>query len=298
MPLTLRNVVTRFLDWGEKALAPSTVDAYRHQLEKFLRAAKNKQVRHLKPSHLSAWAKTWHEAQAVIRAFNWAVNEERIIRKNPFLPCRMPPRGARRRIITPAQTVRFLRSAGVAGRQFLLALRETFARPQEIRLAQWEDLQTEDMSDNLDEALSAGRAVLVLHEFKDCDRRIDSTRARVLLISARLGRLLLRLGRARPGRRGFIFLNERNEPWTNNAVRCLMRRLRRRLKLVCDHRGENIVAYTFRHSLATLAASKGVTDRTLADLLGHVETRTTSRYLHLQVAHLRSAMKKARANNT
>lgn len=292
MQLTLRRLICDFLEWCEASLAPNSVAAYRHQLKKFLAVVKNKRVRNLRPRHLSAWAKTWHEAQAVIRLFNWAVEEARVIRRNPFANCRLPFRDRRKRITGPDDLARLLRSAGRAGRRYLLALRETLARPQEIRLACWENLQSEDMQTPIDIALPAGKALIVTHKFKDRGKRKDTTRARVLLISPRLGRLILRVAQGLGERKGPIFLNARGKPWTKNAVRCMMRRLRAKLKWTPDQNGEQVVAYTLRHSLATLAASRGVTDRTLADLLGHVETRTTSRYLHLQVGHLRDALKR------
>ena len=290
--LTLRSVITSFLEWSESALAPATVDAYRHQLGKFLRATKNKRVENLRPMHLSRWAKTWHEAQAVIRLFNWAVKEAKLLKKNPFGECRLPARDQRRLIISRMDIARLLRSAGRAARRYLIALRETIARPQEIRLARWAELQTEDMETPIDDALRQGKALIIMHNFKDKSKRQDSSRPRVLLISRRLGRLILRISRRTVTREGFIFLNHLGSPWTKNAVRIMMRRLRRKLGWVADARGENKVAYTLRHSMLTLLASRMVPDRTLADLGGHVETRTVSRYLHLQVGHLRDAMKR------
>lgn len=183
-----------------------------------------------------------------------------------------------------------MRTGKRASRYFMLALRETLARPQEIRAAAFEQLQSEDVDTPIEVALPAGRALIVQHEFKDRRRRHDTTRPRVLLISRRLGRLIVRIARQRGTWSGPIFLNNLGKAWSKNAVRCLFRRIRRRLAMPADANGENVVAYTFRHSLATYAASKGVHGRTLADLLGHVETRTTDRYVHLNVGHLREAM--------
>lgn len=294
MPVTVRKLMKLFFAWADQALRPNTVASYRQHLDKFLKHVGNKQVRNLKPTHLTAWAKTWHEVQAVIRLFNWAVNDERILRNNPFKRVRKPRRGMRRRIMGERQIAQLLRSLNPYARALLLALRETAARPQELRGVVWEEVISEEIGESPLEALAKGRALIVQIDFKDCERRSDSSRPRVLLISKRLGRLLLRLHRDRKQLTGPIFVNTRGEAWTRNAVNCFMRRVRARLALKRDHRGENIVAYTLRHSVATIAASRGVRDRTLADLLGHVETRTTSRYLHLQVDHLREAMRRAR----
>ena len=58
--------------------------------------------------------------------------------------------------------------------------------------------------------------------------------------------------------------------------------------------GENIVAYTLRHTAATRACTSGVPDRVLADLMGHTSTNTTRRYQHPQLEHLADAIKQAR----
>jgi len=281
--------MTEFLKWAGQALAPATVAAYKHQLGKIPPCVRRKRASRIRPIDLTAWAKSWHEGQAFVRLLNWALRDARLIKSNPLACCRLASRGQRRRILARAALVRIMRTGRRASRAFTLALRETLARPQEIRAATWEHLQSEDIDTPLDVALACGKALIVQHEFKDRRRRGDTTRPRVLLVSRRLGRLILRIGRDRTTRSGPIFLNNLGRAWSKNAVRCLFRRIRRRLAIIADANGENVVAYTFRHSLATLAASKGVHGRTLADLLGHVETRTTDRYIHLQVSHLREA---------
>src|SRR5262249_14793012 len=78
-----------------------------------------------------------------------------------------------------------------------------------------------------------------------------------------------------------VFLNEDGKPWQYNALRCRMRRLRDRAGIVPDVAGESFVMDTARHSYATAAVSSGVSDRRLADLMGHTNTKTTQRYIHL-----------------
>lgn len=292
-PMRLKPMVKAFLEWAELALAAGTVAAYEHQLKKFIKHVGNLDVSKLKPSHLTAWAKTWHEAQAVVRMLNWAVHEAKLIAANPYANVKLPAREERQRIMRPADMTRLIRSAQPSGRRFLLALRETYARPQEIRAACWDELQAEDPLQPIEQALREGRALIVLREYKDRKRRKQANKPRILLVSKRLGRLILRLQKGRKAD-PHIFLNSDNEAWTNNAVRCLMRRLRKRNGIQPDKHGETIVAYSFRHSMATLASSKGIKDRTLADLLGHVETRTTARYQHLDVIHLRDALERIR----
>lgn len=301
MPVLVNDLLDQFLDWASAALAPATVNAYRHQLRAFSRSAGKVKVSKLTVQHLTRWAKSWHQCQAVVRAFNWAAIEAKLIRRNPFRDIKLPPRNERRRILLPREMLTWLRAASPAGRLFLLALRETMARPQEVRAAQLDDLRSEDPDVELDQALADGQALIVLRDYKDRKRRKQSNKPRVILVSKRLGRAILRAKAKSPRGEQHLFLNTVDRPWSNNAVRCLFRRLRARLDVAPDRHGENIVAYTFRHSCATYAASKGILDRVLAEILGHNETRTTARYQHLQVRHLRDALQRLtparRANN-
>lgn len=292
MSLTLKKLVSQFTAWAELTLAAGTVRGYQHHLRRFVLVTKNKQVRSLRPMHLSSFQRSWHEWQAVQRMLNWAVQEAGLLKSNPFRRVRAPSRKQRKRILAPNELVRFLRRSTPAGRAFLLALRETLARPQEVRAVQWDDVQPETPALSLDQALLQGRAVMVLHEYKDRARRREDSVPRVLLVTRRLGRLLLRMRCGPTTPEGAVFRNTKGVAWTKNAVRCLLRRLRKRLGIKPDKRGEQVVAYTFRHSVATLAAANGIVDRVLADLLGHVETRTTARYQHLNIGHLRAALKR------
>lgn len=290
MRLTVRRLKSQFLKWANATLALATVAAYKHQLDKIPPRVLKKNVNRVRPIDVTTWAKSWHEGQAFVRLLNWALHEAKLIRVNPLSRFRLQSRGQRKRILARAALLRIMRTGKRASRYFMLALRETLARPQEIRAASFEQLQSEDVNTPVERALVAGRCLIVQHEFKDRRRRADTSRPRVLLVSRRLGRLIVRIARARGTWSGPIFLNNRGQAWSKNAVRCLFRRIRRRLSMPADANGENVVAYTFRHSLATYAASKGVHGRTLADLLGHVETRTTDRYVHLNVGHLREAV--------
>lgn len=292
MAHTLHRLIKRFLTWAKKALSPATVSAYRHHLRRFMLHVADIRVSSLKPIHLTSWATTWHEYQAVSRLFSWFVKDAKLGKINPFAGVKKPQRRMRRRVLTPQQMTMLLRRAGPEGRAFLLAMRETLARPQEIRNAKWHELSLDDPTADVAKAIPAGQVAFVQWAFKDAERRADGSRARLLLVTPRLGRLLERLARRRPPGCDHVFLNSEGKPWTRNAVRCMMRRLRVKCNLPADANGEKVCAYTFRHSQATLAVSRGVVDRTLADLLGHVETRTTSRYLHLQRSHLRDAMKR------
>lgn len=286
------QLVARFVAWASKCKKPSTVAVYRHYLLRFCEATNDPDVTAVTPADLTAWAKTWHDVQAVKRLYRWAVNEAKILSDNPVIGVPHPPKGQRRRIITQAEWQAFLRASSPDLRRLLVAYRETMARPGELRHATWADVLGDDPNATTRERLSSQRACIVLDEFKDRCRRSDSEAPRIIILSPVACRLLLWLLPAECDTAARIFVTRRGQAWTPNALRCRFRALRKKLSISPDKRGETIVPYTLRHTSATEAAAAGVRDRILADVLGHVETKTTARYLHLQLDHLREALKK------
>jgi len=90
-----------------------------------------------------------------------------------------------------------------------------------------------------------------------------------------------------------VFLNSQGRPWSANAVRCAMADLRERSGLKADADEEQIVCYHMRHTAATLATANGIRDRVLADIMGHAQTKQTSRYQHLRPVDLVASIKAA-----
>jgi integrase len=291
MSLSLSQLAEKFLAWSSVVHAPRTTEAYRHQLGKFIARHGRKPIARLRAIDLQECGCTWHLYQAVQRLFNWAKDDAKLAKENPFNKLRRPFINERKRVVSRLERVHLLRAARPQLRRLMLAYRETFARPQELRAATWQDLIVPGESMPLHEALPRGEALLVLWEHKTRKQRRDKNTPRVILLSPRVGRLLARLLRSSPRPGDSIFLSHMGKPWTANALRCCFRRLRRRLELRRDRHGENIVPYTWRHSGATSAAAAGIRDRVLAEILGHTSTRTTARYQHLDVNHLREALR-------
>lgn len=283
------EIFENFLAWAMKIFKPNTVAVYRHYLKRAGENLGGIPAPELTPAKVRESVKTWHAAQAVKRAFNWAVHDARIISVNPLERMKLPLRNRRRRTLTRLETLRYLRTSPNDLRQLLIAYRETMARPGEMRAVRWRDIRRTNERETLQSALRSGNAFFVLHDWKDRAKRKTADDSRLILISPRLGRMLERLSRRCPSQDDFIFQTGRGAAWTQNALRCRFRSLRKRLGSAADCRGESIVPYSFRHTSATLAAAAGVSDRALADALGHTETRTTSRYLHLNTDQLRAA---------
>lgn len=294
---SLTDARDAFLQWIAQHRRPRTAENYTRYLDRFIKSVGNVKLHQLAPLHLMRWGRTWHQIQAVQRWINWAVKKAKIMEENPFVGVERPRLGIRKRVLNEGEKVSLMRRSLPSYRRFLVALRETMARPQEMREVTWEEITWEEKPRGLEAALRGGRAYFVLEEYKARDRRLDPDAPRVIPISPRLGRLLSRLRTRRRVTEGCIFRNCKEEEWTPNALRCRMRRLRKRVGIARDRRGETVVAYTFRHTMATLATKAGVRDRTLADLLGHTSTRTTARYQHLDVQHLVDAMALIRARN-
>lgn len=288
----LRAAVERFLAWAAVNNKPATVAVYRLYLERFVRFFGDVPLAKLTPANVTTWSQKFHPVQAVQRLLAWCHKEERSIASNPLEGMRKLKTGVRLRILSPEETLALLRGTDRAFRPFLVALRESIARPQEIRAVRPCDIRAAGGRPATEDELLAGEAFFELGAGKGFERRSDQSSVRIIPISPRLGRLLDRLLRHDRAVTEPIFRNGRGRPWTANAVRCRLRRLRVRIGLEADARGERVVAYSFRHTGATAAAAAGLRDFTLARVLGHASTRTTARYVHLQAADVIDGMKR------
>jgi integrase len=285
--ITLGELSNRYGEWMEREVAvnrmkPRTRDHYRDHLQSFLDAVGGRRpALGITPHEVEMYKTSWHSIQTVQRLYNWGV-EMGLVEKNPFARIKKPEVGERERILTPTETARLLRAADRHFRPFLLARRHTIARPQEIRALRWKHLTYEPAP------------MFVLKDFKGKKRRKDKTAVRMVSLDDRILRLLTRIARKRkPQSEGFVFLNRNRKPWTGNAVRCRMRAPRKKRGFSPDENGEQVVAYTMRHTSATRATANGIRDKVLAELMGHTNTRTTQRYQHLQAKHLSDAIRQA-----
>jgi site-specific recombinase XerD len=277
---TITEAIELYDQWAAQQVAAGSMAAgtrsyYQHHLRAWEKAYGAHQLENIKPIDLMLSGKSWHRVQAVKRLFRWALTAG-IAAANPVAHVPKPPLGERTRVLDRAEQARCLRLAPRPFREFLLALRESMARPQEVREMMFEELQT----------LPGVGMYAVRTDFKGKARRREKHGRRIIPFSPRLQRLLERIRRRRPARRqGPVFLNSRNEAWSGNAVRIAMAALRERAGLV-EAEAEQVVCYTWRHTAATAATLRGLRDRILAELLGHASTRTTARYQHLDAVEL------------
>lgn len=283
--MRLRDLAELFFSYNAANRRPRTVEFYRTRLALFVAKYGDQEAETLRPFHVLAFRCTWHLVLSVQRLFRWAADEQEILAANPMLKLRRPRLGARRRTLTRAELMRVFRASRPAFRRFLMALRETAARPQEIRELDWKDIRWNGDYRALAGELAAGRCYFQLSDYKGRSRRADTTEPRLIPVSPRLGRTLARLAVGRP-LAGRVFVTEAGAGWNRNSLRLRMRRTLIKAGLADTVRGERIVCYSMRHTAATDLAGRGMQTSVLQQLLGHANIRTTQRYVHFQQRHL------------
>lgn len=286
----LFDAVEQFLKASAVTASPRTVALYEHYLGRFKDWAGNIKMKDVSPAMLRSFSGKYHPVSIVQRLFSWAKSEGNLIDRNPIERMRKVRNGHRRRVLSSAEAVRLLRACRPAFRRFAVAMLQSIARPREIREVRWGEIRTSGSPAFTAGDLVAGRCFFWIDRFKGQALRRDKYAVRVIPISPRLGRLLVRLWGDGHAADMVIFRNRLDRPWTINAVRCQFRRLRVRARLSIDLAGEQVVAYSLRHTSATDAVGAGVKGFTLAELMGHSDIRMTQRYVHLRPDHLIEAM--------
>lgn len=279
----------QFLDWVKIHRAAKTFSDYHDWLARWIKLNGTRLARDIRPLDLEQWKATLvksglkactvnHAIIAVQTAWNWAVRNE-LLPVSPLSKVEKLYAEGRQRILTPDEFRALLRHATALFRQVLLVFRLTGARPSELRKLTWEQVNWE-------------HHCWVIRKHKTTRTAKDRNKPRIIPMPPIVERLLQwRLRRYGPTK--YVFLNRYGRPWSINAFRCRMRRLREEAEVVADENGETIVLYTTRHSFATAAIAAGVTDRRLSELLGHTDPKMTQRYVHLAHGDLYKASRQA-----
>lgn len=292
--ITLGDLADEYGRWMEKEvrenrLAPTTMQYYRSYIQKFLDAVGgHRSALSILPIEMERYKSGWHSVQTIQRLYNWGVKMG-LVTSNPFKEIENPEPAQRERVLDRSELARLLRATDRPFRLFLTAMIHTIARPQEVRAFQWKHLVLEPVP----------MFVLKDYKAKRLRNRRDRKKHRQIALDDRMVRLLHALAQKRNANpEDYVFLNGQGNPWTGNAVRCRMRRLRRKVGLIPDENGEEVVAYSLRHTSATRACVNGVRDKLLAELMGHTRTSTTERYQHPQADDLHDALKRANRRPT
>lgn len=241
-------------------------------------------VSKLQKRHVEAWLGShpvWSQStqrQAITcvkRVLNWGF-EQGYIAEIPrgIRSLKRPAMARREAVVEPNQHQQLMDTTDEPFRQFLFAMRETGARPGEIRIVTAEQVDLD-------------RGVWILAEHKT---RKKTDKPRLIYLTQAMVDLSRELMQQAPA--GPLFRNSKGKPWSANAVRCRMRRLREKLSLPAG-----TVAYSYRHTYATDGLIQGVPIADMAELLGHSDTKMISdHYSHLnqRIDHMRNAAGKAR----
>jgi len=271
------DLVEAFLRHSRIHYAPDTYRIHKYYCQLFAEACGQVQVRELRPYHVSKWvdkkaeAGEWNEStvfnakRIAFRVCNWGV-EEGLLAENPLKGMKRPKPSPRQRAMTEEEFELLYDHAGGPFRDFLLALHDTGARPIELRHLKWTQVH-EDR--------------LILEKGKTSQK---TGKARIIFLTDRVRKMLERLRSSSP----YVFLNVRGKPWTMNAVRLQIARLKKAIGLPDD-----VCAYLCRHGFGTRAIMQGANPAVVAELMGHSSLEMVSKvYVHLadQHQHLRDAL--------
>jgi len=271
------DVIEKFLKWASLHLSPETNHNYRFYGQKLAERWGYLPVADFKPFHVTDWcdANAWGDTteynarRSAFRVFSWAM-QEGILTGNPLKGMSRPKPKPRDRALTDDEYRSMLRASRIYFRRLLFALRQTGARPKELRTLRWTQVR-EDR--------------LVLREHKTVKK---TKKDRVIWLTPPMRKLLAVL--RRDSTCEYVFLNSRGKPWTMNAVRLQVMRLKKKLGLQDD-----VCAYLVRHQWGTAAILNGTNPSVVAELMGNSLEMISTVYVHLaeQHTHLREEMEKA-----
>lgn len=291
---TVADVVESFLEWSERNLAADTYRVHQYYGGSLVRRCGEVFVSQFKPLHITNWIhfmmdperaakdkkyRVWKDTTAfnakrfAFRVMNWA-KEEGWLAVNPLAGMKRPKPHLRRRPMTDDEFAKMHAAANQAFADLLFALRETGARPKELRDLVWDDVQGK-------------RCILGKHKTAK-----KTGEPRIITLSRAMVAMLKR--RKAESKTEYVFTNKLyGKPWTMNAVRLQFSNLRKRLGLAPD-----LCAYLARHGFGTRAILRGVDPMTVATLMGHKSLDMVSKvYVHLsnEEAHLQDAVEKINA---
>ncbi len=283
------QLADEFLDDVKARKRPETHRAYQDRLLRALRVLGTElRVGEVGKLHLAKIEQaliathsptTIKDTLAVVQTvFNWAVRHD-LLEVNPLAGYQKPRARMRTRVIEEAEFRSLLRHSDASFRKALIALRLTGCRPGELRELIWEWVD-----------LDNGLWILPLHKTITTQRQ---PRPRMIPLPAPIWRLCRLLAQQPHQHADHVFTNSRGKPYTKDCFCRKLARVRKRARIGLKG-GERLVLYSARHTFATHSAGR-VTDMELAELMGHTDTRTTRRYVHLNAGRLREIQQRAAA---
>ncbi len=288
--LAVWELCEKFLDWVEIHRAEKTFADYKDWLGRWVKEHGKRRAREIRSLDLEGWKTDLkqrglsnctvnHAIVAVKTCWSWGLKHD-LLPRNPLQKVPKLHAEGRERVFTGDEFSTFLRNGDPLFRQVLLFFRLTGIRPGEFCRLKWEEVDFDNH-------------VLVIRQHKS--RRTAKVKKPRIIHLPPAAEKLLRWRLDHYGRGERVFLNSDGQPWQYNALRCRIRRLRERAGIEPDENGEQIVLYTTRHTFGSRAAAAGVSDRRLAELMGHTDPKMTQKYIHLANPDLRKAALEATA---
>lgn len=184
----------------------------------------------------------------------WDINKV----KRPRREKRMP------RYLSPTQFKTLLEGSETEqGKLLFLLYYSTGIRHNEGRLLKWSDISFEEG---------------IIHVRKGKGRK-----DRIVILQPELKKLLIEHRKPQPLAQEYLFTgSDYKKPLSRRSIYTFFKRARRKANLP-----DWVTTHVLRHSYATTVLRNGTDVLSLQELLGHVQLRTTTRYLHLNVNHLK-----------
>ena len=191
--------------------------------------------------------------------------QEGLIRINPAIGCKLPPKKSREmKVLTPNEIVRFLNRAKEEEyyELFLLEL-GTGMRRGEILALKWSDLNFTTGELRIDKQITAMHGELFISEPK------TKASIRTVILPPPLLKILSEYKKTVDSKWIFPSPLDSTKPRHPSAVR-------KRLQLILERAGcPKVRFHDLRHTFATMALENGMDVKTLSSTIGHVSSATT-----------------------